>query len=140
MTTSTCTASAWKQPATALAALALIVAAGGSAITAQADPTATAGKALGTKKLTVRKAGVVIPGGVAQSGNYNSRTVAVSCQPGEVALSASTQFPGGENSELVTRYTRLTVNGRGKPTGAVASGATDIQSPVAFEVQVLCAG
>ena len=140
MTTNPTPRSAFKHPATVLAAAALAVAVGGSAITAQADPVATGAKALGTKKLTVRKAGVEIPGGRAKSGDYNSRSVAVQCPRGEVALSVSTQFPGAENAELVTRYARLTVNRRGKPTGAVASGATDVRVNTAFEVQVLCAG
>jgi hypothetical protein len=64
----------------------------------------------------------------------------VQCARGEVALSVSTQYPGVENAELVTRYARLTVNRRDKPTGAVASGATDVRVNTAFEVQVLCAG
>jgi len=64
----------------------------------------------------------------------------VQCARGEVALSVSTHYPGGENAEVVTRYARLTVNRRGKPTGAIASGATDLAANVPFEVQVLCAG
>ena len=140
MTTDTTPRSAWKHPATVLAAVALTVAVGGTAMTAQAEPVATASKALGTKNLTVRKAGVEIPGGRAKSGDYNSRSVAVACARGEVALSVSTQFPGVENSEVVTRFSRLTINGRGKPTGAIASGATDLAVNVPFEVQVLCAG
>ena len=61
MTTNPTPRSAFKHPATVLAAAALAVAVGGSAMTAQADPVATEAKALGTKKLTVRKAGVEIP-------------------------------------------------------------------------------
>ena len=40
--------------------------------------------------ITVRQAGVVVPGGVAQNGAYDTETVTVNCNAGEKAISAGT--------------------------------------------------
>lgn len=135
------------QPGTAIALLALFVALGGTAFAATSrepggsgvSPEATAAKALGTKKLKLRKASVVVPAGGFRNGNYNSARVSVSCRRREIALSASTNFDIPDNAEAVTQFARLTVGRRGKPTGATASGATDSGQPRVFSVFVLCA-
>ncbi len=128
------------QPATVIALVALFVALGGTALATTSGPQATSAKALGTKKLTFRKAAVVIPAGGLQNGNFNSRRASVSCGRREVALSVSTQFDVPDNTEAVTQFARLTVNRRGKPTGATASGATDSGVDQLFTVYALCAG
>lgn len=128
------------QPATVIALVALFVALGGTALATTSDPKGTSAKALGTKKLTLRKAAVVIPAGGFQNSNFNSRRASVSCGRREVALSVSTQFDVPDNTEAVTQFARLTVNRRGKPTGATASGATDSGVDRLFTVYALCAG
>jgi hypothetical protein len=40
--------------------------------------------------VTVRQAGVVVPGGAAQNGAYDTETVTVNCNAGEKAISAGT--------------------------------------------------
>lgn len=95
---------------------------------------------LSTTKLRVRTAQTVI-GGNPQNGNYNSGVVAVSCARGELAIWAGTAWVGPtENLELSTQYVRLTVDAKGKPRGATASGTVDIPGPRVFQVQVLCVG
>jgi hypothetical protein len=97
-------------------------------------------RTLSTKKLRIRTAQTVI-GGNTQNENWNSGDVAVSCGRGEVAISAGTQWIGPtENLELATQYSRLTVDSKGKPRGAIAGGIVNIPGPRVFQVQVLCAG
>ncbi|HYI35747.1 MAG TPA: hypothetical protein VEX39_04030 [Thermoleophilaceae bacterium] len=131
-------------PSTAISLLALFVALGGTAFAATdgsgtAEPEATVGKALESKKLKIRQASVAVDGGTFNA-NYNTRTVAAKCRRGEVALSVSTQWDAGDNTELVTSFARLTTNRSGTPTGAVARGASDVPGTQNFRVQVLCAG
>ena len=152
--------------ATALSLLALFVALGGTAFAAAdasragdssadrhagaiasrpapapaAGPVAGVAKALGSRKLSIASASVIVPGNP-QNANYNSSLARVVCPPGKVALSVSTHWNEfRDHLELSTVSARITVDAKGRPKGGEARGASNVPGDRVFTVYVLCAG
>ena len=106
-----------------------------------AGPTGPAGPAgpAGTiGPVTVRQAGVVVPGGAAQNGAYDTETVTVNCNAGEKAISAGTGWSDdAADRELWTqRITPIITNNA--VTGYRGTGGNDSGNSSTFTLYVLC--
>ena len=88
--------------------------------------------------ITVRQAGVVVPGGVAQNGAYDTETVTVNCNAGEKAISAGTGWSDdAADRELWTqRITPIITNNA--VTGFRGTGGNDSGNSSTFTLYVLC--
>ncbi len=91
-----------------------------------------------TIRVTVRQAGVVVPGGVAQNGAYDTETVTVNCNAGEKAISAGTGWSDdASDRELWTqRITPVITNNA--VTGFRGTGGNDSGNSSTFTLYVLC--
>jgi hypothetical protein len=106
-----------------------------------AGPTGPAGPAgpAGTiGPITVRQASVVVPGGVAQNGAYDTETVSVNCNANEKAISAGTGWSDdAADRELWTqRITPISTNNA--VTGFRGTGGNDSGNTSTFTLYVLC--
>lgn len=88
---------------------------------------------------TLRESSTTVPAGaVSGNGLYVTRTVQISCESGERALSGGTSWSSDANDEeLVTVYSRPVME-NGRAVGWRARGGSDIASDRIFTVQVLC--
>ena len=103
-----------------------------------AGATGPAGAAGTIGPITVRQAGVVVPGGVAQNGAYDTETVTVSCNANEKAISAGTGWSDdAADRELWTqRITPIVTNN--VVTGFRGTGGNDSGNSSTFTLFVLC--
>ena len=106
--------------------------AGPTGATGPAGPAGTIGP------ITVRQAGVVGPGGVAQNGASDTETVTVNCNAGEKAISAGTGWSDDvADRELWTqRITPIITNNA--VTGFRGTGGNDSGNSSTFTLYVLC--
>ena len=106
--------------------------------TGPAGPAGAAGPAGTIGPITVRQAGVVVPGGVAQNGAYDTETVTVNCNAGEKAISAGTGWSDdAADRELWTqRITPIVTNNA--VTGYRGTGGNDSGNGSTFTLYVLC--
>jgi hypothetical protein len=88
--------------------------------------------------ITVRQAGIVVPGGAAQNGAYDTETVTVNCNANEKAISAGTGWSDdAADRELWTqRLTPIVTNNA--VTGFRATGGNDSGNTSTFTLYVLC--
>jgi hypothetical protein len=103
-----------------------------------AGPAGPAGPAGTIGPITVRQAGVVVPGGVAQNGAYDTETVSVNCNANEKAISAGTGWSDdAADRELWTqRITPIITNNA--VTGYRGTGGNDSGNTSTFTLYVLC--
>jgi hypothetical protein len=103
-----------------------------------AGPAGAAGPAGTIGPVTVRQAGVVVPGGVAQNGAYDTETVTVNCNQNERAISAGTGWSDdAADRELWTqRMTPIVTNN--VVTGFRGTGGNDSGNSSTFTLYVLC--
>jgi len=103
-----------------------------------AGPAGPAGPAGTVGPVTVRQAGVVVPGGVAQNGAYDTETVTVNCNANEKAISAGTGWSDdAADRELWTqRITPIVTNNA--VTGYRGTGGNDSGNSSTFTLYVLC--
>ena len=101
-------------------------------------PAGPAGPAGTIGPITVRQAGVVVPGGGASNSLYNTASVTVNCNPGEKAISAGTGWSDdAANRELWTqRITPIVTNNA--VTGYRGTGGNDSGNSSTFTLYVLC--
>lgn len=101
-------------------------------------PAGPAGPAGTIGPVTVRQAGVVVPGGVAQNGAYDTESVTVNCNAGEKAISAGTGWSDdAADRELWTqRITPIVTNNA--VTGFRGTGGNDSGNSSTFTLYVLC--
>ncbi len=101
-------------------------------------PAGPAGPAGTIGPITVRQAGVAVPGGVAQNGAYDTETVTVNCNAGEKAISAGTGWSDdAADRELWTqRITPIITNNA--VTGFRGTGGNDSGNSSTFTLYVLC--
>ena len=106
--------------------------------TGATGPAGPAGPAGTIGPITVRQAGVVVPGGVAQNGAYDTETVTVNCNAGEKAISAGTGWSDdAADRELWTqRITPIITNNA--VTGFRGTGGNDSGNSSTFTLYVLC--
>jgi hypothetical protein len=106
--------------------------------TGATGPTGPAGPAGTIGPITVRQGGVVVPGGVAQNGAYDTGTVTVNCNAGEKAISAGTGWSDdAAGRELWTqRITPIITNNA--VTGFRGAGGNDSGNSSTFTLYVLC--
>ena len=106
--------------------------------TGATGPAGPAGPAGTIGPVTVRQAGVVVPGGVAQNGAYDTETVTVNCNAGEKAISAGTGWSDdAADRELWTqRITPIITNNA--VTGFRGTGGNDSGNSSTFTLYVLC--
>ena len=106
--------------------------------TGATGPAGPAGPAGTIGPVTVRQAGVVVPGGVAQNGAYDTETVTVNCNAGEKAISAGTGWSDDvADRELWTqRITPIITNNA--VTGFRGTGGNDSGNSSTFTLYVLC--
>jgi hypothetical protein len=111
---------------------------GPAGATGATGPAGPAGPAGTIGPVTVRQAGVVVPGGVAQNGAYDTETVTVNCNAGEKAISAGTGWSDdAADRELWTqRITPLITNNA--VTGFRGTGGNDSGNSSTFTLYVLC--
>lgn len=88
--------------------------------------------------ITVRQAGVVVPGGTAQNGVYGTASVTVNCGQNEKAISAGTGWSDdAPDRELWTqRMTPIVTNN--VVTGFRGTGGNDSGNSSTFTLYVLC--
>ena len=103
-----------------------------------AGPAGPAGPAGTVGPVTVRQGGVVVPGGVAQNGAYDTETVTVNCNANEKAISAGTGWSDdAADRELWTqRITPIVTNNA--VTGYRGTGGNDSGNSSTFTLYVLC--
>jgi hypothetical protein len=103
-----------------------------------AGPTGPAGPAGTIGPITVRQAGVVVPGGVAHNSQYSTGTVTVNCNANEKAISAGTGWSDdAADRELWTqRMTPIITNNA--VTGYRGTGGNDSGNSSTFTLYVLC--
>ena len=106
--------------------------------TGATGPAGPAGPAGAIGPVTVRQAGVAVPGGVAQNGAYDTETVTVNCNAGEKAISAGTGWSDdAADRELWTqRITPIVTNNA--VTGYRGTGGNDSGNSSTFTLYVLC--
>ena len=106
--------------------------------TGATGPAGPAGPAGAIGPVTVRQAGVAVPGGVAQNGAYDTETVTVNCNAGEKAISAGTGWSDdAADRELWTqRITPIVTNNA--VTGYRGTGGNDSGNGSTFTLYVLC--
>jgi hypothetical protein len=114
---------------------------GPTGATGPAGPAGAAGAAgpAGTiGPVSVRQAGVVVPGGVAQNGAYDTETVTVNCNANEKAISAGTGWSDdAADRELWTQRLTPLLTGT-NVTGYRATGGNDSGNSSTFTLYVLC--
>ena len=88
--------------------------------------------------ISVRQAGVVVPGGVAHNSQYSTQSVTVNCNANEKAISAGTGWSDdAADRELWTqRLTPIITNNA--VTGYRATGGNDSGNSSTFTLYVLC--
>ena len=86
----------------------------------------------------MRQGSVVVPGGVAQNGAYDTESVTVNCNAGEKAISAGTGWSDdAADRELWTqRITPIITNNA--VTGFRGTGGNDSGNTSTFTLYVLC--
>jgi len=88
--------------------------------------------------ITVRQAGVTVPGGAAQNAAYSTQTVTVNCNPNEKAISAGTGWSDdAADRELWTQRLTPVLTGA-NVTGFRATGGNDSGNTSTFTLFVLC--
>jgi hypothetical protein len=88
--------------------------------------------------ITVRQAGVAIPGGTPQNGAYDTETVTVNCNANEKAISAGTGWSDdAADRELWTQRLTPLLTGT-NVTGFRATGGNDSGNSSTFTLYVLC--
>jgi hypothetical protein len=88
--------------------------------------------------VTVRQGGVVVPGGTAQDGSYDTETVTVNCNANEKAISAGTGWSDDvADRELWTQRMTPLLTGS-NVTGFRATGGNDSGNSSTFTLYVLC--
>ena len=89
--------------------------------------------------ITVRTNAVVIPGGIAHNGDYNTARVSRNCEANERAISAGTSWSDDvANLELWTGEMEPVLNPQNQVIGFVAVGGNDSGQSSTFTVHVLC--
>jgi hypothetical protein len=105
-----------------------------------AGPTGAAGPTGTFGAITVRQAGVAVPGGTAQNGAYDTETVAVNCLANEKAISAGTGWSTEvADRELWTQRVTPVLTGT-NVTGFRGTGGNDSGASSTFTLYVLCYG
>jgi hypothetical protein len=101
-------------------------------------PAGPAGPAGTIGPITVRQAGVVVGGGVAQNSAYSTQTVTVNCNANEKAISAGTGWSddAADRELWVQRLTPIVTNNN--VTGYRATGGNDSGNSSTFTLYVLC--
>jgi hypothetical protein len=106
--------------------------AGPSGAAGPAGPSGTIGA------ITVRQAGVVVAGGVAQNGAYDTESVSVNCAANEKAISAGTGWSDdAADRELWTQRITPVLTGT-NVTGYRGTGGNDSGNSSTFTLYVLC--
>lgn len=112
--------------------------AGPAGPTGPAGPAGAAGPAGTIGAVTVRQAAVLVPGGVAHNGQYDTATVSVSCQANEKAISAGTGWSDDvDDRELWTQRITPVMTGT-NVTGFRGTGGNDSGNDSTFTLFVLC--
>jgi len=89
--------------------------------------------------ITVRTNAVLIPGGIAHNGEYNTARVSRNCEANERAISAGTSWSDDDaNLELWTSEMEPVLNPQNQVIGFVAVGGNDSGQSSTFTVHVLC--
>ena len=101
-------------------------------------PAGAAGPAGTIGAITVRQAGVVVPGGIAQNSAYDTETVSVNCAANEKAISAGTGWSDdADDRELWTQRITPVMTGT-NVTGYRGTGGNDSGNGSTFTLYVLC--
>ena len=89
--------------------------------------------------ITVRNASVLVDGGAAENGAYNSARVTANCNPNERAISAGTSWSDdAANRELMTGELEPQLNPQNQVVGFLGVGLNDSGNSSTFTVHVLC--
>lgn len=89
--------------------------------------------------ITVRTSSILVPGGVAHNGAYNTRRVTRLCEGSERAISAGTSWSDdAEGLELWTGEIEPQLNPQNQVIGFLGVGGNDSGQDSTFTVHVLC--
>jgi hypothetical protein len=104
-----------------------------------AGPAGAAGPAGVIGAITVRTSSVLVAGGVAENGAYNSARVTASCQGTERAISGGTSWSDDTaGRELVTGELEPQLNPQNQVVGFLGVGLNDSGNDSTFTVHALC--
>jgi hypothetical protein len=102
-------------------------------------PAGPPGPAGAIGNLILHESSVTVPANAAGNGLYATRSIHVRCQPGEHAIAGGTNWSNDANdAELMTVYSQPIMESR-RAVGWRARGGSDVNTPLTFTVQVLCA-
>jgi hypothetical protein len=88
--------------------------------------------------ITRRSASIMIAGGTAENGAYNTATKSVDCQPGEMALNGEAFWAGSPNEELFISEFVYTHNQAGRPVSLNVTGGNDSGATRQLNIAVYC--
>jgi hypothetical protein len=92
-----------------------------------------------TGPITVRSASTLIPGGVASNGQWNTRAVQKTCDPGEKAISAGAAFSDDRDDlELPLIWLKPVFDATNSVVGFSAKGGNDSGQGSTLTVYVFC--
>lgn len=104
-----------------------------------AGPAGAAGPAGVIGAITVRTSSILVDGGTAENGAYNSQRVTSLCQGNERAISAGTSWSDDSaGRELMTGEIEPQLNAQNQVVGFLAVGLNDSGNSSTFTVHVLC--
>jgi hypothetical protein len=88
--------------------------------------------------ITRRSASIMIAGGTAENGAYNTGTQDVDCQPGEMAINGEAFWAGQPNEELFISQFIYAHSGAGRPLGLKVTGGNDSGATRQLNIAVYC--
>jgi len=89
--------------------------------------------------IAVRTASTVVPGGIAHNGQWNTRAVQKTCDPGEKAISAGASWSDDvDDLELPLVWLKPVLDASSNVVGFSAKGGNDSGNSSTLTVQVLC--
>lgn len=104
-----------------------------------AGPTGAAGPAGVIGAITVRTSSILVDGGTAENGAYNSARVTRQCDGNERAISAGTSWSDDAvGRELMTGEIEPLLNAQNQVTGFLAVGLNDSGNDSTITLHVLC--
>jgi hypothetical protein len=88
--------------------------------------------------ITRRSASIMIAGGVAENGSYNTGTVEADCQPGEMAINGEAFWASSPNEELFISRLLYAHNQADRPVGLSVIGGNDSGVTRQLNIAVYC--
>ena len=107
--------------------------------TGPTGPAGPRGPAGAITAITVRTATVLVPGGTAENGSYDTGTIQALCSSGELSISGGTGWSDNDDDlELFTQRLTPVLNATNQVIGWRGTGGNDTNQSSTFTVYALC--